>query len=95
MDGRADAEEFDRLLSTVLPIVVRDSAAAESGRLYRSVMARVETPLLRHALELSAGNQLKAARLLGINRNTLRKRLRLLGLLPVARRNGSNGAKSA
>jgi len=82
-------------LSTVLPIVVRDSAAAESGRLYRSVMARVETPLLRHALELSAGNQLKAARLLGINRNTLRKRLRLLGLLPVARGNGSNGAKSA
>ncbi|PYM73036.1 MAG: hypothetical protein DME10_11145 [Candidatus Rokuibacteriota bacterium] len=95
MDGRADAEEFDRLLSTVLPIVVRDSTAAESGRLYRSVMARVETPLLRHALELSAGNQLKAARLLGINRNTLRKRLRLLGLLPVARGNGSNGAKSA
>jgi two-component system nitrogen regulation response regulator GlnG len=95
MDGRADAEEFDRLLSTVLPIVVRDSAAAESGRLYRSVMARVETPLLRHALELSAGNQLKAARLLGINRNTLRKRLRLLGLLPVARSNSGNGAKSA
>jgi two-component system nitrogen regulation response regulator GlnG len=95
MEGRADAEEFDRLLSTVLPIVVRDSAAAESGRLYRSVMARVETPLLRHALELSAGNQLKAARLLGINRNTLRKRLRLLGLLPVARGNGSNGAKLA
>ena len=95
MEGRADAEEFDRLLSTILPIVVRDSAAAESGRLYRSVMARVETPLLRHALELSAGNQLKAARLLGINRNTLRKRLRLLGLLPVARGNGSNGARSA
>ncbi|HEV8529996.1 MAG TPA: helix-turn-helix domain-containing protein [Methylomirabilota bacterium] len=82
-------------MSTVLPIVVRDSAAAESGRLYRSVMARVETPLLRHALELSAGNQLKAARLLGINRNTLRKRLRLLGLLPVARSNSGNGAKSA
>jgi two-component system nitrogen regulation response regulator GlnG len=58
-------------------------------------MARVEAPLLRHALELSAGNQLKAARLLGINRNSLRKRLRLLGLLPVARSNGSNGAKSA
>jgi two-component system nitrogen regulation response regulator GlnG len=49
---------------------------------YRAVMARIERPLLRHALELSGGNQLRAARLLGINRNTLRKRLRQLGLLP-------------
>jgi DNA-binding protein Fis len=53
-------------------------------------MARVEQPLLRHALELCGGNQLKAAKLLGINRNTLRKRLRLLGLLPV----GTNGSKA-
>ena len=66
-------------------------AAAQGGRLYRSVMARVEEPLLRHALELCSGNQLKAAKLLGINRNTLRKRLRLLGLLPLS---GSNGSKT-
>ena len=92
MEGRADAEEFDRLLSTVLPIVVRDSATAESGRLYRSVMARVERPLLRQALDLAGGNQLKAARLLGINRNTLRKRLRLLGLLQTP---GGNGTPAA
>jgi len=82
MEGRAATEELDRLLDAVLPAVVRDSAASEGGRLYRSVMGRVEMPLLRLALEISAGNQLKAARLLGINRNTLRKRLRLLGLLP-------------
>src|SRR4030095_3866316 len=42
----------------------------------------LELPLLRHVLDFSGGNQLKAARLLGINRNTLRKRLRVLGLLP-------------
>ena len=84
MEGRVGTEELDRLLDAVLPAVVRDSAASEGGRLYRSVMGRVEMPLLRLALELSAGNQLKAARLLGINRNTLRKRLRLLGLLPAA-----------
>jgi len=42
-------------------------------------------------LDFSGGNQLRAARLLGINRNTLRKRLRVLGLLPHASaRNGTS-----
>jgi two-component system, NtrC family, nitrogen regulation response regulator GlnG len=73
---------FEELVNTAVPTFVREAAAVESGRLYRTVMTRIELPLLRQALELSGGNQLKAARLLGINRNTLRKRLRLLGLLP-------------
>ena len=76
---------FEELISAALPRFVREAAPIENGRLYRSVMARVELPLLRQALEMSGGNQLKAARLLGINRNTLRKRLRLLGLLPSSR----------
>ncbi len=73
---------FEELVEIAVPTFVREAANAESGRLYRTVMTRIELPLLRQALELSGGNQLKAARLLGINRNTLRKRLRLLGLLP-------------
>ena len=76
-------EEFDRLVEAALPSVVGASLAAGPGRVYRAVMARMELPLLRHVLELSGGNQLRAARLLGINRNTLRKRLRQLGLLPA------------
>ena len=84
--------EFEEFLNAALASVVRQVAAAENGRVYRSVMARVELPLLRQALELSGGNQLKAARLLGINRNTLRKRLRLLGLLPVPSGNGEKPA---
>jgi len=90
MSARPGTESFDELVTTTLPALVSE-AAADGGRLYRSVMARVELPLLRHALQLCAGNQLKAAKLLGINRNTLRKRLRLLGLLPIA---GTNGAKA-
>ncbi len=91
MGTRSGTDTFDELVSSTLPSLVSE-ATAQGGRLYRGVMARVELPLLRHALELCGGNQLKAAKLLGINRNTLRKRLRLLGLLPAA---GTNGAKAA
>jgi two-component system nitrogen regulation response regulator GlnG len=90
MSAKPGTESFDDLVTTTLPSLVSE-AATQGGRLYRTVMARVEQPLLRHALELCGGNQLKAAKLLGINRNTLRKRLRLLGLLP---QNGSNGSKA-
>jgi len=81
-------DEFQALVNSALPTLVRQAATSENGRLYRSVMALVERPLLQQALELSGGNQLKAARLLGINRNTLRKRLRLLGLLQSPGPNG-------
>ena len=44
--------------------------------LYELVLAELEPPLLRAALAATKGNQLKAARLLGLNRNTLRAKLR-------------------
>ena len=43
--------------------------------LYDRVLAEFERPLLQLSLAAARGNQLRAARLLGINRNTLRKRL--------------------
>ncbi|HYD25789.1 MAG TPA: sigma-54 dependent transcriptional regulator [Croceibacterium sp.] len=45
------------------------------GRLYDAALAAFEKPLFEHALRETGGNQLRAAQLLGINRNTLRKRL--------------------
>jgi two-component system, NtrC family, nitrogen regulation response regulator GlnG len=44
--------------------------------LYERILAEIEPPLLRAALIATHGNQLKAADLLGINRNTLRSKLR-------------------
>ena len=44
------------------------------------VVAEVEKPLLEVVLKRTGGNQLRAARILGINRNTLRKKLDLYGL---------------
>lgn len=89
MEDRRGAVEFERLLIAALPSIVSEVVAEQGRSLYHSVLERVEGPLLRHALELLRGTQLKAARLLGINRNTLRKRLRLHGLLPSLRSNGS------
>lgn len=44
--------------------------------LYERILKQVEKPLLSVSLEAVSGNQLKAASLLGLNRNTLRKKMR-------------------
>jgi two-component system nitrogen regulation response regulator GlnG len=59
-------------------------ARPPEGRLYDAAIAEFERPLFTHALAETGGNQVRAARLLGINRNTLRKRLTDLGLDPEA-----------
>jgi len=56
--------------------------------LYDRVLAEVERPLLELSMAASKGNQLRAARLLGINRNTLRKKLTDLSIDAVAARRG-------
>lgn len=48
--------------------------------LYEKVLARVERPLFDLVLAHTGGNQLKAASILGLNRNTLRKKLADLGV---------------
>jgi Fis family transcriptional regulator len=50
------------------------------GHLYDLVMREVEEPLFRAVLDYSAGNQSRAADILGINRGTLRKKLRVYGI---------------
>ncbi|HZP39745.1 MAG TPA: helix-turn-helix domain-containing protein [Methylomirabilota bacterium] len=93
MGARSGAERFEELVDSGLPSLVSE-VASRGGPLYREVMARVEEPLLRHAVAVCGGNQLKAAKLLGINRNTLRRRLRLLGLLPGRGDRSGAGADS-
>ena len=57
-------------------------AAPAAGSVYDSALAAFETPLFTQVLRDTGGNQLKAAQILGINRNTLRKRLNDLDLNP-------------
>ena len=51
--------------------------------LYERILAEIEPPLLRAALAATHGNQLRAADLLGINRNTLRAKLRERKVVPM------------
>lgn len=48
--------------------------------LYDRVLREVETPLIELSLAATRGNQIKAAELLGLNRNTLRKKIQELNI---------------
>ncbi len=62
-------------------IEIEDSLFDEkNGVLYKSVVEAIEKPLIEHTLERTEGNQLKAARILGINRNTIRSKIKKLGI---------------
>ncbi len=62
-----------------------EPAALDDGTLYDRLLAEVERPLIEAMLARHGGNQLRAARAIGLNRNTLRKRLDTLGIDPAAR----------
>ncbi len=79
---RAREGTLEALIHQKLEECVRGLGARESANLYELVLGLVERPLLMAVLRETGGNQLRAAALLGINRNTLRKKLRALGLKP-------------
>lgn len=55
-------------------------------RLHRRVIEQVERVLIEQALQRSAGRQQQAARMLGLHRNSLRYRMRALGISPQRQR---------
>ncbi len=66
--GAAAAQHIGRYFSSFGPALPPDGV-------YDRLLAEVEKPLILACLEATGGNQLKAAKLLGINRNTLRRKL--------------------
>jgi DNA-binding protein Fis len=52
----------------------------KKGVLYKSILEAVEKPLIEDVLERTEGNQLKAANILGINRNTIRTKIKKLSI---------------
>jgi len=68
---------MDRLMERYFQELGQD---LPSAGLYTRIIEQIESPLLTHMLSAVNGNQVKAAEILGINRNTLRKKIKTLGL---------------
>ena len=52
----------------------------QNGEVYKATLSEIEKSLIEAALERTDGNQLKAARILGINRNTLAAKIKKLAI---------------
>src|SRR5262249_35020738 len=67
---------LEKLVRSKLELILKQHG--EGGRvknLYDQVLEQVERPMIELALVIHCGNQIKTAELLGINRNTLRKKI--------------------
>lgn len=79
--GSLRQETLEQSVLRSLDRYFSDLNGARPHALHELVMQAVERPLLKFAVDRCAGNQSAAADLLGINRNTLRRKLVDYGLL--------------
>jgi two-component system, NtrC family, nitrogen regulation response regulator GlnG len=73
---------LEEIIERKLVECVRGLREHASANLYDLMIGLVEKPLLRAVLRETGGNQVRAAQILGINRNTLRKKLTEHGIDP-------------
>jgi len=88
-DGSRAAPEGASLTDLVNAEVREALADPNPEDIHRALLERVERPLLEAVLRYTDGNQIRAAALLGINRNTLRKKIGDLGITLPGRENGA------
>ena len=72
---------------------VRTMKASSARGLHVTLIQAVERPLIQHALRETNGNQVQASQLLGMNRNTLRKKI-VEYHIPVSRRSRQQAESS-
>jgi len=70
-----DKSALAKCVKTSLDEYFKDLDGQPPHAIYDMVLACIEKPLLEYVMQFAGGNQSKAAELLNINRNTLRKKL--------------------
>jgi len=77
---REHDESLEALIANKLQTSFAQMDVQELNNLYQMVLHQMERPLLSIILEKTRGNQVRAAQILGINRNTLRKKIQTLDI---------------
>jgi len=67
-------------METSLDNIEQVFASTQDGKIYRVVIDGTEKILIEKALERANGNQIVAAKILGLNRNTLRYKIKKLSI---------------
>ena len=78
--GRHRKESLEDMISARLKPFIDKTDHHSRQELYAFIMPFMERPLIKLVLEKTRGNQVQAADMLGINRNTLRKKIRELNV---------------
>lgn len=78
--GSDQEESLEALIARKLNCSLAQMNVQELDNLYEMVLHQMERPLINIVLDKTRGNQVKAAEILGINRNTLRKKIQTLGI---------------
>ena len=76
---RRDQESLENLIRDELNFLLDSKDEQSSEKVYEAIIKKVEKPLIELVLDITKGNKKKAASILGINRNTLSKKMEELG----------------
>src|SRR5436190_24382468 len=75
LEGLKQEQGLQELVYSLVTRFLAENKSKNINDLYDMILAEVEPPLLQAVMEKRRGNQLQAAKMLGISRGTIRKKL--------------------
>ena len=78
--GELDGHSLESIVELKISRFLDQLGTYYPENIYEMIMKKVEKPLVKQILLRTGGNQVHASRILGINRNTLRKKIKTFGL---------------